>query len=586
MSKNEKGYVLPLTLIVFSSFAILLTGIVPLSHALFKTVTSQENRISARLIAESGAKLALRDITTYLNNSALDPSNCSGTINASIDPTKTDLGSYQVNYSPVRFASTPTSDPPDLIRVTSVGTIKNIKANANVDYLISTAAQQQINRSALSDVTSLVEEANRRYSTNIYSTRSQNNGIGKSNLSQNQLRYIQWSIHDNPPYTSPPENSDLDDAENRILFENKFTSNDFSLNYVFDFSKPIGNSSGGVGVFYGVGENDNAKNMSAYVARFNYSNGSFAVAKFTRGDEDKITKFPSQKAYDYNGNLISNFATNDHTANTTGIDQKNSVYSFQPNGAGVGSQNSVANGKVTDINIESDAQRTDPFGNPVGRSSIPLNDVITVMNNYYNNLRNAKQKFDSGQSLTSSEQIYYNNYEKYFKNTERSIPDSFNITNTTGDSVKFLVTVESQEITDPNFVVKQGRLISINADDGSTKWDTRATKINTLTMDQLNQQNKKLFRQKVMLDGKELLNFIDFSSFYTVDSNTYINSASTEQYFDYDNPSLAINSFVNTRSGLRVKNVISSKMKFHNASNLSYGQMTYNTSNQKILWKK
>jgi hypothetical protein len=584
--KTEKGYVLPLILVVFSIFAILLVGLIPFSHALFKSTISYENRISARLVAEAGAKLALRDITTYLSNTALDPSNCSGTINAAINPANTALGSYQVNYVPVRFSSTPVSDPPDLIRVTATGIIKSVQSGANVDYLISTAAQQAINRTSLSDVTSLVNEANQRYSTNIYSTRYQNDGIGKSNLSESQLQYIQWQLHDDPPYISPPPGSDQNGAENRILFENKFTSNNFSLNYVFDFTKPIGNSSGGVGVFYGVGQNDNARDMSAYVARFNYANGSFAVAKFTRNDESKITKFPSQSAYDYYGNSISNFATNDHDANSSGYDQKNTVYSFQPNGAGVGSSNTTSHGNVTDINIQSDAQKTDPFGNPVGRSSIPLDNVISVMNQYYDNLRNAKQKYDSGQQLSTQEQIYFQKYKKYFEKTERTIPNTFNITNKTGESVQFLVTVESEQIADPNFVVRQGKLLSIDAVNGTTKWDTRQSEIKTLTMPELISQNIGLFRQKVMIDGKELLNFIDFSSFYIVDNKTKIRSASTEQYFDYDNSSLAINSFINTRSGLRVKNVVPSLMKFHNASNLSYGQMAYTTDTKKILWKK
>jgi hypothetical protein len=599
---EEKGSILIITLIIVICFGILIAGLAPFASSQVQYSSFLRNRIQARYIAEAGARIVIKQVENYIDNMAL-----SGKTLEDCTTNGLEIPGYigAANQHAFKYKYKPLTGP-DRIRIQVSSLFGNLKKPVEVVADIYVDNNEIPNAKMEVDLLSSIVSANNDPMRNLYcgwpGYKSYYNGtLNGRTINPKSL----WKTGHEPlidpktgqvmknpetgedleiPYASPPNDVASENGgnnESRILFEERFEDGEVDFSYRFSFQKDS-STGGGPAVFYGVQDidtdgdkipdkNATAKNFTSYEVAFNRNSGSFAVNKKiadgTQGsnvlndNDPKLTKFLYKSSKLYNPTTrqyetVNNYCPDYQSYIGNNSQYKNHGYSFQPNGTGLSTQSVTADrlkngirdyrGRLiktakqyadefaTNFDINVDKEAVDPLGNKIGRCSISWEMLEAVLRDHYKKLKNeGKTTLDDGITKIPDN------------------PDSFSLS-AENNGLTIQVKTAKEKMT-----VQKGDL-ELDCVTGEVKW-----KKTTVATDEV------VMRHQVFIDGREILNFVDFNKYYHVNnlsSAPYTDYEKNTAYFNYDNERATIN-LKNSRSGFRiqsVKNNVSQPMKFYN----------------------
>jgi hypothetical protein len=254
MKTKEKGFVLPMAMLMVVFFSILLLGLLPMTTAQLRFTKFDSDRVCAQYAAEAGAKSAVRSIQLNFNkiNGILDAGNIGDfDLNSYSTNFVNDKSSYTVEYHPDNMNPSATSQ----INIISTGHCNNRKYTVKIIY-------------ALSNSNLYVASADGIVQYFQGAQYSHLNGTG-TEQTWNFIDPVTDNAHpeNNKPATvSPPGTGNY-----QVLFKGQQFEENFKLAYNCACKNFPNDSSGkGYGIYYGAtGDPDN---LTSYV--FQYDPGA------------------------------------------------------------------------------------------------------------------------------------------------------------------------------------------------------------------------------------------------------------------------------------------------------------------------
>ncbi len=362
MMENQRGFALPMVLIIMVLFFVMTAGIVTMVTNEPRFAAQDENRITARYAAEAAAKMAINEIQDSLNDGIIP-----------INKVKLFDQDLICNDSPTVVSCTyqpNDTNNPTIIQIRAIGTYRNVSTNANVNFYLK-------NSPIKSTPTGVVDYIN----TGSFA-HTNNNPNSPSTMEE------RWKIDTDEngnkiAYTNTS-------GPSQVMFSDKNTKDTLNISYIASADPVDPNKSGGYGIFYGM--IGNADEMNAYVVQYDpgakkdYSDdnnrydttssgsGSLLVKKiiFSPGSTpDNPTGFyDTSKITDSPGYLEKNAL-----GLSSGGNEKYYALPFQ----------SVNTGETIRIPLKG-GQILDKFGNVKNT----VTGLETLMNNYYKSIKSNK----------------------------------------------------------------------------------------------------------------------------------------------------------------------------------------------------
>jgi type II secretory pathway pseudopilin PulG len=266
VNRNQKGYVLPVVIILITTLAVLSIGLLPNITAQIRFNRMDEDRLIAQYAAEAGAKTALRQIQQTYNSYA---DNNSGTVtiadilsinsanttpeNFVYHPDKAKYSSYTVQFAPDNITD------PKKIQVTANGFFNGKR------YTVRPFFSLELQR------TGGIKE--------LFKDCEYSHLDGKSDE-----KLQEWEL-DTTTANPPPGNNFY-----QVLFKGCQLESQFSLAYNASCEKYVTGSPSGYGIYYGA--TGDADNMTSYVfqydpgAEYMGDEGSFFVKKVKKSADN------------------------------------------------------------------------------------------------------------------------------------------------------------------------------------------------------------------------------------------------------------------------------------------------------------
>jgi hypothetical protein len=251
---TEKGFVLPMAMLMIVFFSILLIGLLPMTTAQLRFTKFDNNRVSAQYAAEAGAKSAIRTIRMNFAsiNWILDAGNIGNfDCNAYTADFINGKSSYTVEYHPDKMNPNLTSQ----INITSTGHLNNRNYTVKVIFALSNSNLY------VASADGIIEYFNGAEYSHLNGTGSLLPWDFKNAVTDNE-----HPENNKPATVSPPGTGNY-----QVLFKGQEFGENFKLAYNCACKNFPNDSSGkGYGIYYGA--TGNPDNLTAYV--FQYDPGA------------------------------------------------------------------------------------------------------------------------------------------------------------------------------------------------------------------------------------------------------------------------------------------------------------------------
>ncbi len=246
---SQKGFALPMTLILLVIFFVLAAGIVTMITQEPGFAANDENRVTARFAAEAAAKIAIKDVQSKISSGQVP--NTTVKLFEKVPICNSSPATVSCTYYPDN-ASNPTR-----IDIRATGTYRGVSVNSNVNFYLQNSPIQMVPRG----VVDLITTGN--YSHSDHNPTSSN--IARWKITETNIGKVA-----NPPKGLKDNMTKSTLTNMQVMFNDDTKIDGLNISYRATCNilneENVRNYGGGYGIYYGM--IGNADQMNSYVVQW------------------------------------------------------------------------------------------------------------------------------------------------------------------------------------------------------------------------------------------------------------------------------------------------------------------------------